>query len=267
MDSQRTAFRKLHESGCFIVPNPWDEISARLLANCGFPALASTSSGYAFVTGRKDGHRQILREEAIKYAARLTTTTGLPVTLDAEDCYADTPKGVAETVAFAASAGLSGISIEDRDTANPGRFREFAEALERVQAAVEEARVSGIVVTARADGLGKAGYDFEETLRRLTAFADAGADVVYAPGLPDLECIKTVCASVSVPVNHVLGQGAKGLSFEVLAAAGVRRISLGGSFTRAALGAVLQLGKSIASGNFEPLDAAPVWDELLYCKK
>lgn len=266
MNSKRNAFRKLHESGCFIVPNPWDEISARLLVKCGFQALASTSSGYAFATARKDGHRQIARDEAINHAASLMMATALPVTLDAEDCYADTPEGVAETVAVAASAGLSGISIEDRDTSNPGRFREFAEALERVQAAVEGARTSGIVVTARADGLGKTAYDLEETLRRLTAFADAGADVVYAPGLPNLETIKIVCESVPVPVNHLLGQGAKGLSFEVLAAAGVRRISLGGSFTRAALGAVLQLGKSIASGNFEPFDAAPTWDDLRPCK-
>ncbi|MEE4010963.1 isocitrate lyase/phosphoenolpyruvate mutase family protein [Roseibium sp. FZY0029] len=255
-------FRELHETGCFIVPNPWDVVSARLLAHCGFKALASTSSGYAFTTGRRDSSRQISRQEAIEHAAELSEATGLPVTLDGEDCFADTPEGVAETVALAASAGLAGISIEDRDTSIPGRIRPFSEALERVQAAVGEARKTGIVLTARADGLGKGAYDLDEVLRRLSAFAEAGADVVYAPGLPDLEAVRTVCASVPVPVNHVIGQGATGLSRDQLADAGVRRISLGGSFTRAALGAINTLGQTIAAGDFTSLDRAPSWSRI-----
>lgn len=256
------AFRQMHDSGCFILPNPWDALSARLLKNCGFKALASTSSGYAFATGRRDGSRQVPRDEAIEHATALSRTTGLPVTLDGEDCYADTPEGVAETVALAAAAGLAGISIEDRDTSVPGRFRSFSDALERVAAAAEEARKTGIVLTARADGLGKGAYDLTEVLRRLTAFADAGADVVYAPGLSSLHQVRTVCEAVSKPVNHVLGQGAKGLSYEALAEAGVRRISLGGSFTRAALAAVQDVGRSVANGQFDLLDDAPGWQEL-----
>ena len=262
MSSPANVFRELHETGCFIVPNPWDAVSARLLAHCGFKALATTSSGYAFTTGRRDSSRQTSRQEAIDHASALSRATGLPVTLDGEDCFADTPEGVAETVARAAKAGLAGISIEDRDTSNPGRIRPYSEALERVQAAVLEARKSGIVLTARADGLGKGAYDLDEVLRRLSAFAEAGADVVYAPGLPDLEAIRTVCASVPVPVNHVIGQGASGLSFDQLADAGVRRISLGGSFTRAALSAINTLGQTIAAGDFTSLDAAPAWSRL-----
>ncbi|MES0864989.1 isocitrate lyase/phosphoenolpyruvate mutase family protein [Ruegeria sp. SCPT10] len=159
-------FRNLHESGCFIVPNPWDECSARLFAKCGFKALASSSSGYAFATNRRDGCRQVSRDETISYSECLSRATGLPVTMDAEDCFADSPKGVAETITLSASAGLAGISIEDRDTAKPGRIREFSEALERVHAAIEAAQSSGIVVTARADGLGKGAYDLDETLAK-----------------------------------------------------------------------------------------------------
>ncbi len=255
------AFRALHEAGCFIVPNPWDTASARLMARAGFKALASTSSGYAFTSGRKDGRRAVPRDEAIAYGVSLAEATGLPVTLDAEDCWADSPEGVAETVALAARAGLAGISIEDRDTANPGRIREFGEALERVTAAIEAARAHDIVLTARADGLGKA-YGFDEALRRLAAFAEAGADVVYAPALPDLASIRTLCASVPAPVNHLIGQGVRGLSFQDVAEAGVRRISLGGTFTRAALGLVSGLCAQIAAGDFGTLDAAQGWDVL-----
>ena len=262
MEELTRTFRSLHDAGCFIVPNPWDAVSARLLAKSGFKALASTSSGYAFVTGRKDSQRQYSSEEATRHAASLSAATGLPVTIDAEDCYADTPEGVAETVRCAAATGLAGISIEDRDTAQPGRIREFGEALERVAAAVEAAKESGIVLTARADGLGKAAYDLDEALRRLSAFSDAGADVVYAPGLSDLEAVRLVCSTVPKPVNHVLGQGARGLSFEDLAEAGVRRISLGGSFTRAALKAVSRLCDEIAAGQFSALDEAPGWNDL-----
>lgn len=263
MPSLTEEFRKMHDCGCFIVPNPWDDFSARLLASCGFRALASTSSGYAFATSREDGRRQISRDEAISYAAGLMQATGLPVTMDGEDCFADTPEGVAETVRLAAGAGISGISIEDRNTAASGKMRDFADALERVQAAVEASKSCGIVLTARADGLGKSAYDFDEALRRLATFAEAGADVVYAPGLPDARSIRIVCEAVTAPVNHVLGQGAKGLTLDDLAEAGVRRVSLGGAFTRAAANEICRLGRTIASGDFRALDSAPSWKTLL----
>jgi 2-methylisocitrate lyase-like PEP mutase family enzyme len=256
-------FRDLHSTGCFIIPNPWDAVSARILAATGFSALASTSSGYAFTTSRKDGHRQIARSEAIEHTAMLLRVSGLPVTMDAEDCYSETPEGVAETVRLAAEAGLSGISVEDRDTSRPGRIREFSEALERIQAAVEAAGPSGIVVTARADGFGKKSYDLGETIARLAAFAQAGADVVYAPGLSDIDMIREVCNAVPVPVNHVLGQGASGLTLEMLALAGVRRVSLGGSFTRAALSQVRILAEELLGGDFQRIDDASTWEGLV----
>lgn len=260
MNPLTRSFRDMHAEGCFILPNPWDATTARLLVGCGFMALASTSSGYAHATGRKDGHRHVARDEAVNHAAALSRATGLPVTLDAEDGWADMPDGVAETVAQAAAAGLAGVSIEDRDTLVPGRMRDFAEAVERVEAAVAAARDSGMVVTARADGFGN--YDLVEVIRRLKAFAEIGADVVYAPGLPDLAAIGAVCRAVEVPVNHVLGLGAQGLSFADLAGAGVRRISLGGSFTRAALGRIAELARELQDGDFTAFDAAPGWSDL-----
>ncbi len=254
-------FRELHRSGCFVIPNPWDEMSARLLAACGFPALASTSSGYAASLGRKDAAGMVSRVEALRHAARLSEVTGLPVTADAEDGFAETPEGVAETVAMAASLGLAGLSIEDTAPSAPTNFRPFEEAADRVEAAVAEARRHGLVLTARADGNGR-GYDFEEVLKRLTRFAELGADVVYAPHLDDLEQLRTICEQTSAPVNHVIGFGVKGLSLEQIAGAGVRRISLGGSFCRAALRQIRNLGDRAAHGDFELFDQAPAWSDL-----
>jgi 2-methylisocitrate lyase-like PEP mutase family enzyme len=256
-------FRALHASGCFIVPNPWDPLSARLLEASGFRALATTSSGYAFAVGRKDGARQISRDESLAYAESIVRSTNLPVTADMEDCYAETPEGVAETVRLAAEAGLAGISIEDRFPLGDEPFRDFASALARVEAACDAARRYDIVLTARADGLGKGFYDMAETIRRLIAFEKAGAEVVYAPGIPDLAALGMICARVNAPFNHVLGQGAKGLTYNQIAQAGVRRISLGGSFTRAACNAIKSLGAAVDRGDFSAIDAAPGWNALL----
>lgn len=265
MTELASRFRKLHENGCFVVPNPWDEMSARLLASCGFEALASTSSGYAASRGLPDGAGMVKREDALAYAAGLSKASGLPVTADAEDGYGRTPEEVAETVAMAASLGLAGISIEDSDPTAPDTFRGFDEAAERVEAAVAEARRHGLVLTARADGNGLA-YDFDEVLRRLTRFAELGADVVYAPRLDSLEQLRIICETLDRPVNHVVGFGVSGLSFEQIASAGARRISLGGSFTRAALARVKQMGEMAANGVFEPFDEAPGWDDLFEVK-
>ena len=254
-------FRKLHQNGCFVIPNPWDELSARLLASCGFQALASTSSGYAASLGRKDGAGLVSRGEALRHAARLSEVSGLPVTVDAEDGYGRTPKEVAQTVAMAASLHLAGISIEDSDPTAPNGFRSFDDAADRIDAAVNEARRHGLVLTARADGNGIA-YDFNEVLRRLKRFAELGADVVYAPRLENIEQLQTICRAVDKPVNHVVGFGIKGLSFNQIAEAGARRISLGGSFTRAALAEITRLGEAAASGDLEPFERAPDWSRI-----
>ena len=255
-------FRELHREGCFIVPNPWDALSARLLVASGFAALATTSSGYAFSTARQDGAGQLSRDEILDYAGRIAACTDLPVTADFEDGYAETPEGIAETIRLAAEAGLAGVSIEDGWPLGPDRFRTFDSALERVGAACEAARRYDLVLTARADGLLGGHYDLDEVIRRLVAFEKAGAEVVYAPGVPSLEALTTLCAAVRVPFNHVLSLGASGLSFDAIAGAGVRRISLGGSFTRAACGAIRSVASSIAGGDFSVIDRASRWDAL-----
>jgi 2-methylisocitrate lyase-like PEP mutase family enzyme len=256
------AFRALHEAGCFVIPNPWDVAGARMMVALGFAALATTSSGYAFSRGRKDGANEVSRDESLAYAAEIAASTDVPVTADLEDGYEDTPAGVAETVRLAAEAGLAGLSIEDR-LPDPDRpIRDFDTAVARVAAAAEAARRYDIVLTARADGLGKGVYDLEEAIRRLKVFESLGAEVVYAPGMPDLESLRTLCRSVRAPVNHVLGQGVAGLSFDQIAQAGVRRISLGGSLARAVGGALLKACQEIATGDFGVLESAPAWNQL-----
>ncbi|MER8993462.1 isocitrate lyase/phosphoenolpyruvate mutase family protein [Mesorhizobium sp. M0678] len=255
-------FRALHKSGCFLMPNPWDVAGARMMASLGFRALATTSSGYAFSKGKKDGAKEVGRDESLAYAAEIAASTIMPVTADLEDCYEDTPEGVAETVRLAAEAGLAGLSIEDRQP-NPGQpIRDFDTAVARVAAAVEAARKHDIVLTARADGMGKGVYGLDEAIRRLKAFEALGAEVLYAPGVPDLASLEQICSSVSAPVNHVLGQGVSDLTFDQIAEAGVRRISVGGSLARAAGGALVKICQEIATGKYTALESAPAWNTL-----
>jgi 2-methylisocitrate lyase-like PEP mutase family enzyme len=255
-------FRALHTSGCFVIPNPWDIGGARMMASLGFKALATTSSGYAFSKGRKDATLEVSRDESLAYAAAIAASTDVPVTADLEDGYEATPEGVAETVRLAAEAGLAGLSIEDRQPNSDLPIRDFDDAVARVAAAAEAARKYNIVLTARADGLGKGAYDLEEAIRRLKAFETLGAEVLYAPGVPDLASLDRLCRSVSAPVNHVVGQGVSGLTLDQIAKAGVRRISVGGSLARAAGGALMTICKEIAAGDFTALDSAPAWGAL-----
>lgn len=255
-------FRALHKSGCFVIPNPWDIAGARVMVGLGFSALATTSSAYAFSKGRKDGALEVSRDESLAYAAEIAASTDLPVTADLEDGYADTPQGVAETVRLAAEAGLAGLSIEDRRPKSNVPIRDFDDAVARVAAAADAARKHNIVLTARADGLGKGTYDLEETIRRLKVFVTLGAEVVYAPGVPDLASLQRLCSSVGAPVNHVVGQGVSGLTLDQIAQAGVRRISLGGSLARAAGGALMTMCQEIAAGDFTAVESAPAWSVL-----
>jgi len=255
-------FRTLHKSGCFVVPNPWDIGGAGMMVGLGFKALATTSSGYAFSKGRRDGALEVSREESLAYAAEIAASIDVPVTADLEDGYADTPEGVAETVRLAAEAGLAGLSIEDRQPNSDLPIRDFDDAVARVAAAAEAARKHNIVLTARADGLGKGVYDLEEAIRRLKVFETLGAEVVYAPGVPNLASLQKLCHSVSAPVNHVVGQGVSGLTLDQIAQAGVRRISVGGALARAAGGALLTICREIATGDFTTLESAPNWGDL-----
>ncbi len=256
------AFRALHRSGCFVMPNPWDIAGARMMTRLGFTALATTSSGYAFSQGKQDSVADVGRDECLAYAAAIVSETELPVTADTEDCYAATPDGIAETVRLAAEAGLAGLSIEDRNVSGDPPIRDFEDAADRVAAAVEAAREYDIVLTARADGFAKGAYDIDEAIRRLRRFEELGAEVLYMPGVPDLATMKRLCSSVSAPFNHVVGQGVRGLSLQQVADAGVRRISVGGSLARAVGGAMLDKCRDLAAGDFSCLETDLTWNDI-----
>ena len=235
-------FKALHErEGAFLIPNPWDAGSARLLAGLGFEALATTSAGFANSLGRLDG--EVTRDEVIEHCRDLCAATELPVSADLENCFADDPERAAETILLGARAGLVGGSIEDYsgDPSNP--IYEFAHAVERVHAAAEAARSLDFpfTLTARAENLLRGRPDLDDTIRRLQAFEAAGANVLYAPALTTLEEVRLLTGAVSKPLN-VLAPMLKGVTVAQLAEAGVRRISLGGALARAALTALLRAG-------------------------
>lgn len=228
-------FRAMHEGPLFVIPNPWDAGTARLLASLGFGALTTTSAGLAYALGRQD--MSVSREEALRNAADIIAAVDLPVAADLENGYGDAPEEAALTITRAAEVGLVGGSIEDATGRSADPIYDFGHAVERVAAAVEAARTLPFPFTfvARAENFLHGRPDLDDTIRRLQAFEKAGADVLFAPGLPSLEAIRTVCASVSKPVNVVLGAKNTPYTLNQLAEAGVRRVSTGSSFARAAL--------------------------------
>lgn len=245
-------FHSLHQEGCFVLPNAWDAGSARLLASLGFAAIATTSAGLAFMLGRRDGVAAISRAEALTNAGDIAAATDLPVSADLEDAYGPTPEDCAVTVRLAVAAGLCGCTIEDT-TADPASpIHAFDAAVVRVRAAARAARAAPIpfVLTARAENYLHGRPDLDNTVRRLVAFAEAGADCLYAPALPDLASIRTVIAAVAPrPVNVLIGPRAGLLSVEILAEAGVRRISVGGALVRAAYGEMLRVAGLLRGGD------------------
>jgi 2-methylisocitrate lyase-like PEP mutase family enzyme len=236
------AFRALHaRPGAFIIPNPWDAGTARLLASLGFEALATTSLGLANSLARVDGTNSVSRREVLDNCRVIAAATDLPVNADLENGYADAPREAAEMIRLAAEAGVVGGSIEDA-TGDPRRpIYDLALAVERVHAAVETARALPFpfVLTARAENLLHGRLDLDDTIKRLQAFEKAGADVLYAPGLRDLATIRTVTAAVSRPVNVVMSAADPALTLAQLAEAGVKRVSVGGALSRLALAAFL----------------------------
>lgn len=223
--------------------NAWDQGSARLLTSLGFEALATTSSGFAATLGRRDG--SVTREEALAHSASVVAATDVPVSADLEDCFAGAPAGVAETVALAVDTGLAGCSIEDftRDREDP--IYELSLAAERVAAAAEAAHAGSVhlVLTARAENHLYGRQDLRDTIARLQAFQEAGADVLYAPGLPDLDAIRAVVAAVDRPVNVLALPGAPPVA--ELRTAGVKRISVGSGFSLVAQGAAITAAKEL----------------------
>ena len=231
--SRPQRFRELHRrEHLFLLPNPWDVGSAKLLASLGFEALATTSAGLAWSLGKLD--TQVTREELVAHVRELAAATSLPLNVDSERCYPDEPGGVAETVRLLADAGAAGLSLEDFDP-RAGRIEDVDEAARRVSVAASAK--GDLVLTARAENHLHGTDDLDDTIARLVAYRDAGADVVYAPGLHELGQIERVVEAVGVPVN-VLALPL-GPAVPELAAAGVRRVSTGGALARAAYGALL----------------------------
>jgi 2-methylisocitrate lyase-like PEP mutase family enzyme len=235
------AFRALHErEEAFIIPNPWDAGTARLLAHLGFEALATTSAGYAFSAGKSDN--TVDRDEMLAHVSQIASATDLPVSADLENGFGDAPEFVAETVRLAAASGLAGCSIEDMSHAPGHPIYEHEHAAERVRAAVEAARALPFTftLTARAENYLVGRRDLNDTIKRLQAYQMAGADVLYAPGLTTREEIAAVVSAVDRPVNVVMGLQGVQLSLAELSKIGVRRVSVGSSLSRAALSAFLR---------------------------
>ncbi|QDD90846.1 isocitrate lyase/PEP mutase family protein [Pseudomonas oryzihabitans] len=249
MTNQREKFARfqhLHAlDEAFVIPNPWDAGSARLLTSLGFEALATSSAGYAFAKGKRDSSATLSREELLANAAEIVAATHLPVSADLEAGFGAAPETCAETVRLACDVGLVGGSIEDATGDPVSPLYDFSLAVERIQAAAEAARGRPFLLTARAENYLCGRPDLDDTIRRLQAFSAVGADVLYAPGLPDLESIRMVCAAVDKPVNVVMGLAGPTFSVAELSAVGVRRISVGGSFARAAFGALLRAAQEV----------------------
>jgi 2-methylisocitrate lyase-like PEP mutase family enzyme len=258
-------FRALHEGpNAFIIPNPWDVASVKILAGLGFQALATSSAASACMVGRRD--HALTRGEALAHARMIVDATDLPVSADLGKGFGDTPEVVAETVRLAAEAGLVGCTIEDATGNSDHPLYDEGLAVERIAAAAQEARSLPFpfILTARAHNFLYASPSLEETIRRLQAYEKAGADVLFAPGLPELDSVRTVCSAVSKPFNFMVGIKGKSFSVPELAAAGVKRISLATSLYRAAMAGLLDAAREVKDeGRFNFLDRSLTTGELI----
>jgi 2-methylisocitrate lyase-like PEP mutase family enzyme len=250
-------FRALHEApGAFVIANAWDGGSARILSGLGFKALATSSGATATTLGRIDG--KVSRDEALSHASVIVAAADLPVSADLEKGFGDSPSTVAETIRLAAGAGLVGGSIEDATGDAQRPLFDLGQAAERVTAAAEAARglPFPFTLTARAENFLRGNPDLQDTVRRLQAYERAGADVLFAPGLPDLAAVRTVCAAVSKPVNFMVGMRGKSFTVAELTAAGVKRISLASSLYRAAMSGLLEAAHEVnEQGTFAFVDS------------
>lgn len=256
--SLTTQFLSLHQSpDLLVLPNPWDLGSAMMFKALGYQALATTSLGFAFSLGQREGIVSI--EQMLQQAVDIQFKTGLPVTVDLENGGADSPEGVAKAISRCVEAGLAGASIEDFTGDMKQPIYELSLASDRIQAAAEAAHnlQPDFVLTARAENFSYGRPDLDDTIKRLQAFEQHGADVLYAPEVTDLTDLKTLCSAVNLPVNVVVGLGTKGFTTQNLVAAGVRRVSLGSTLARAAYGAAIEaLQQNLASGSFELSESA-----------
>lgn len=265
-ERRRAAFRKLHESGCFVIPNPWDIGSARYLRHLGFPALATTSAGFAFSRGLPDSDWAVPRDAALGYIAEIVAAVDLPVNADFESGYAHAPEGVAQNVRLCVNTGVAGLSIEDAtgDPRNP--LYDLPLAVERIRAARSaiDASAPGVLLTARAECyLVDHPEPLSEAIRRLQAYSDASADVLYAPGPRSREDIRTIVAALSPKPVNVLMSANTGLRLFELAEMGARRVSVGSALARAAWTGFIRAAKTIAEeGSFAGFDGLMPFAEL-----
>ena len=253
-------FGALHDAdGAFVMPNAWDAGTARILASAGFPAIATTSAGYAFSTGRRDSEAALTRTEILDNAEAIAKAIDLPVSADLEDGFGAEPEDCARTIRQAVERGLVGGSIEDATGDATRPIRDFGAAIACVVAAAEAADEQPFVLTARAENFICGNPDLKDTIKRLHAYSEAGADVLYAPGLPDIDAIRTVCRELDKPVNVLMGLQGNRYSVTELSDAGAKRISVGGSFARAAMGAVIRAAREVLEkGTFDyAADAVP----------
>ena len=262
MTPQVAEYRRLHESGCFVMPNPWDIGSARLLVNLGFRAVATTSAGFAWSVGRRD--TEISLEVAVAHLRAISGSVDVPVNADFEDGFAKEPEAVAANVSAAAATGIAGLSIEDSTGSKQAPLYEFDLAVERIKAARRAIDQSGtgVLLTGRAEGFIAGRPDIDETIRRLVTYADAGADCLYAPGVRSAADVSAIVRAVTPkPVNVLVGGDY--FTFAQLADLGVRRISVGGALARAALTAFLAAAREIAEqGTFSALSRTIAVPEL-----
>ncbi|MDM4208091.1 isocitrate lyase/PEP mutase family protein [Klebsiella spallanzanii] len=258
----RRAFKLLHQSGCFVLPNPWDAGSASLLESLGFKALATTSSGYAWSLSRPDGG--LNRIQTLDHMRYMAAVTDLPVNADFESGFAETADGVAESVRLAVATGVAGISIEDSTGNSTSPLRDMAEAVDRILAARAAIDATGgeTLLVARAENFFVGHFDIDDTIQRLRAYAEAGADCLYAPGLKTRQQISTVVAAVAPKPVNVLISGNTDLTLDELARLGVRRVSVGGAFARAAMGGLLRSAVAAKHGRFDAFPDSPSATEL-----
>jgi 2-methylisocitrate lyase-like PEP mutase family enzyme len=258
---RRRLFRELHRAGCFAIPNPWDAGTARYLQQLGFKAIATTSAGYAFSRGVPDGSVQ--RDDMLAHIKELVEATDLPVSADFENGYATEPEDVAENVRLCVATGVAGLSIEDAIDHGQGQLYDLDLAVERIRAAREAIAESDVILVGRAEGILMGRESFDRVLERLCAYANAGADCLYAPGVCDAHQIKRIVAAVAPkPVNLLIG-GAMGLTMKDAQALGVRRVSVGGALARTAWAGFIRAAKELAKhGTFNSFAGAIPHAEL-----
>lgn len=264
--SKAQTFKQLHErNALFVLPNPWDVGSAKMLAGLGFEALATTSAGFAFSQGKLDRIGAMQRDDVLLHAQDLVQATSLPVSADLENGFGDSPEEVQKTIYAAAKVGLVGCTIEDTTGLKDKPIYDKSFAIERIAAAVEAVASLDFpfTLTARAENYLHGRPDLDDTLARLQGYEAVGADVLYAPGLPDINTIKTICDSVTKPVNVVAGIGLRGVSTAQLEQCGVRRVSVGSSLARTAIGSMINASKAILEhGTFDAFETAASFNDI-----